>query len=218
VRLSAEGAPPNQRNYQIQNSGGSLYLAPADDGWNWQGGGGITLDRDLNLGVHNNLSVGGMLKLGNTATTCDSNTAGGLRYNPTTQAMEFCNGTSWGAFGGSGAADLPVGIVSTFNLATCPDGWNPLVMAEGRFIVGSGSLGSDTYSLGATGGSARHVLTVNEMPSHTHSVSLGGSGPQTTGYAKGGGVSGAVTSAATGGGQPHENRPPYLALLYCQKS
>lgn len=35
---------------------------------------------------------------------------------------------------------------------------------EGRFLLGS----DNSYSLGATGGEANHTLTINEMPSHTH--------------------------------------------------
>ena len=36
---------------------------------------------------------------------------------------------------------------------------------EDRFLLGAGS----TYAIGSTGGEAKHVLTVNEMPSHNHS-------------------------------------------------
>lgn len=38
----------------------------------------------------------------------------------------------------------------------------------GRVAIGRGTLGSDTYALAATGGSARHTLAAAEMPSHTH--------------------------------------------------
>ena len=38
------------------------------------------------------------------------------------------------------------------------------VKIEGRFLLGQ----SSSYSINATGGEATHTLTVNEMPSHTH--------------------------------------------------
>lgn len=123
---------------------------------------------------------------------------------------------------------FPSGAVMAFNLSSCPSGWSALANAEGRFIIGRGTLGSDTYSLGGTGGSARHTLTVSEMPSHDHDVGIpgwtpsyvefdyvGGSG--SLGGVKGDGRGPFLDIYPRGGNQPHENRPPYLALLYCQK-
>lgn len=58
----------------------------------------------------------------------------------------------------SGAIDqIPAGW------ALC-DGQNGTPDLRNRFIVGAGS----GYSIGATGGEATHILTINEMPSHTH--------------------------------------------------
>lgn len=80
-----------------------------------------------------------------------------------------------------------------------------------RFLLGSG----DTYTAGTTGGEATHTLTIEEMPSHTHSgvrrSSVGVTGTKSTG-------SSASTNSttydtdATGGGQAHNNMPPYLAV------
>jgi hypothetical protein len=41
---------------------------------------------------------------------------------------------------------------------------------EDRFLLAS----SSTYALGSTGGEATHTLTVAEMPSHSHSVTVTG--------------------------------------------
>jgi microcystin-dependent protein len=41
---------------------------------------------------------------------------------------------------------------------------------SGRFVVGAGSNGENTYSSSATGGMDRPTLTTNQMPSHTHKV------------------------------------------------
>lgn len=51
---------------------------------------------------------------------------------------------------------------TTFNL---PD-------LRGKFLLGS----SSEYSLGGTGGEKSHVLSINELPSHSHSVSVDYSG------------------------------------------
>lgn len=99
------------------------------------------------------------------------------------------------------------------------------------FIVGAG----DTYDTGDTGGSATHQLSVDEMPSHTHTsnphrhyhmplvtgdLDVEGIGvPQPnaaqivplaqnlTDYET-------VTNNNTGGGQPHNNLPPFVALRF----
>ena len=42
-----------------------------------------------------NLTVGGDLKLGNNAATCDGTTEGRQRYNSTYKNMQFCDGTYW---------------------------------------------------------------------------------------------------------------------------
>lgn len=88
-----------------------------------------------------------------------------------------------------------------------------------RFLLACGS----TYNAGATGGEAKHTLTINEMPSHRHQLTENGEGPSlypNWGTKSGWGVSsqhidgngGIVNSALTGGGQAHNNMPPYLAV------
>ena len=85
---------------------------------------------------------------------------------------------------------------------------------EGRFLLGT----SNSYALNTTGGEATHTLTISEMPSHNHTVSYlkqsagndyqfcAGIGAwQTTGVKNG-------NIEYTGGGQAHNNMPPYLAV------
>ena len=45
------------------------------------------------------LDVAGEVKFGNTASTCNATNEGQQRYNSTSKQMEFCNATSWMAFG-----------------------------------------------------------------------------------------------------------------------
>jgi microcystin-dependent protein len=84
------------------------------------------------------------------------------------------------------------------------------------------------YSLGQTGGEANHTLSLNEIPSHTHSLQginanqnsgnpangfLANTGSQTF-YAPPSNLvamfSGDIGS--TGGNQPHPNQSPYLVM------
>ncbi len=91
-----------------------------------------------------------------------------------------------------------------------------------RFVVGAGG----EYSVGDTGGEKSHTLSEREMPSHRHSYQFKGadlngswdgdnyfydasehySGNGNTKY-----------TDYTGGGEAHENRPPYYALCYIMR-
>lgn len=99
IRFSAEGAPAGQRNYQIQNSGGSLHFGPVDDNWAWQVG-YISIDRNLNLNIPGRLTVGGAVKLAGASEACNGGAAGSIRYNASGQRIEFCDGAGWKAMGG----------------------------------------------------------------------------------------------------------------------
>lgn len=80
-----------------------------------------------------------------------------------------------------------------------------------RFLLGSG----DTYTAGVTGGEATHTLTIEEIPSHTHSgvrrSSVGVTGSKSTGSSASTNNT-TYDTDATGGGQAHNNMPPYLAV------
>jgi hypothetical protein len=81
-----------------------------------------------------------------------------------------------------------------------------------RFLLGYG----DTYAAGDTGGEATHVLTINEMPSHTHKLDRGNYGNlrrEEIAYSNGESVqSDSWGVQSTGGGQAHNNMPPYLVV------
>ncbi len=152
---------------------------------------------------------------------------------------------------------LPRGVIVMWSgsIASIPPGWalcdgGTYTAPDGaqvttpnlkdRFIVGAGG----SYSVGATGGSNTVTLTVDQIPSHTHSASCSTDGEHThTYYPKANGLSmprgsysdsgfqypvtgttdpagshsHTITIGATGGGQPHENRPPYYALAFIMK-
>lgn len=101
------------------------------------------------------------------------------------------------------------------------------------FILAAGT----TYPAGSSGGEATHALTVNEMPSHSHSFGVSRyvpallskdivdvHAPDRTGStyrvpgtsSTGPGWNDMTNTAAKGGGLPHNNMPPYIAM-YCYK-
>lgn len=89
----------------------------------------------------------------------------------------------------------------------------------GRFLLGADT----TYSAGSTGGEETHTLTINEMPSHSHGIrtnSVVGDMDWVPVDHKSNkrqdelnfNWEGTVIST-TGGGQAHNNMPPYLAVF-----
>lgn len=171
---------------------------------------------------------------------------------------------------------IPPGAIMAFRTTACPSGWTQATDLSGRVVIGTGTLGTDTYNLSAGGGSARHNVAIANLPSHNHrstinppkvATSTNGNhshGAATLANTKPGATSSLaayvgqpikpsdiglaglhpsaytagnpnqsaagqhahtvqipafnVTSTNTGGGQPLDTRPPYRALLYCEKA
>ncbi|WP_139792901.1 hypothetical protein [Pseudophaeobacter leonis] len=112
-------------------------------------------------------------------------------------------------------AGIPRNAVVAFDQPNCPAGWDPYHHADGRFILGLG----DDNSLGATGGSETHRLTIEEMPTHDHGAVFGGDGGKAGmlnewSYH----ASGYERMRPAGGGRAHDNMPPFIVLIYCKKS
>ena len=88
------------------------------------------------------------------------------------------------------------------------------IAIEGRFLLGT----SSNYNINTTGGEATHRLTISEMPSHYHAQKVtanAGSGAIRTDYKNEGEsrvVDHGVSTSATGGGQAHNNMPPYVSV------
>ena len=125
--------------------------------------------------------------------------------------------TATGDAATKGYADLaayPVGAIYISTVSTSPASlfggtWERL---KDRFLLGAG----DTYSAGSTGGEAEHTLTVGEMPSHSHEVRCvrynSGADPYVTGNGSVKYVHETFGTYSSGGDQPHNNMPPYLAV------
>ena len=133
----------------------------------------------------------------------------------------------------------PVGSIYISTSSTSPASlfggeWTQI---NGRFLIGTGapennddgtSPGSYDFAADSKGGEATHTLTINEMPSHNHSLvrqqwymsdsvvsSMSGSIFSWKSN-EGGTTSGTYTNTYdigyTGGSNPHNNLPPYLAV------
>lgn len=89
-----------------------------------------------------------------------------------------------------------------------------------RFLIGSGG----TYSTGVTGGETSVTLTVDQMPSHTHGELVTASSPTGGWYSRVVADTGQNEptveirqTAQTGGGQAHNNMPPYIGCNIWRK-
>jgi microcystin-dependent protein len=90
---------------------------------------------------------------------------------------------------------------------------------KGRVVAGFDAGQSEFNTIGETGGSKTHTLTVGEMPSHTHPYQLfpnsfGGNNP----YPGQAGIAINTTVGATGGDGAHNNLQPYMAMNYIIKT
>lgn len=89
----------------------------------------------------------------------------------------------------------------------------------GKVLVGAGSNGGRNFTAGSTGGEYEHTLTINEMPSHTHTVTdwwfkrnEGDQLGNTHGDELLGNSYSTETTSAAGGGRPHNNMQPYVVV------
>lgn len=132
-----------------------------------------------------------------------------------------------GSGGGStGGSSVPSGGIIMWSGTDIPDGWalcdgeNGTPDLRGRFVLG----GSDTHSVGETGGEEEVTLTEVQMPKHQHRVYTTGTTAgqsyywvtSTTNTNKATTADGALTSYK-GGSEPHNNMPPYYVLAYIMK-
>jgi len=140
---------------------------------------------------------------------------------------------------------VPDGAVVAF-LSPCKevDGWEDYADGAGKFLLGAGKgvlrpqgphrppqskseMPLSEIKFGDQGGQEAHTLTIDEMPGHNHGNGPGQYLVQITGRDT---VHASTDSSSNeidirrgfaikvaGGGQPHNNMPPYIALHFCQK-
>jgi microcystin-dependent protein len=118
------------------------------------------------------------------------------------------------------------------------DGTNGTPDLRGRFVAGLHPADADYDAIGKTGGAKAVTLTANQMPSHTHTVNDPTHSHTIVGNARftgNGGVGGGgfleyfdgtttssqatgITLQNAGGGEAHENRPPFYALAFVMRT
>ena len=247
--------------------------------------GGAVYSSEYKLGVAGSVSVSGSVIasgfIGNASTVTNG------VYTNTNQTISG-NKTFSGTTSFTGTIDgialvnkmFPVGAIYITAGNTNPGtflGGTWTQIAQGRTLIGVGTLGSDTYAAGDTGGSSRVTLSISEMPAHNHG---GNTGINSVGHTHSGTtttegahthtvttragvindqisrVNGSVSSGDTeatsvyadpstmtsagshshtfttgdqsanhthsilsqGGGEAHENRMPYLAVYFWQRT
>lgn len=125
------------------------------------------------------------------------------------------------------ANSIPSGVITMWSgsSANIPTGWtlcngsNGTPDLRGRFILGGGG----SYNPGDVGGEAEVTLTKSQIPTHTHKLyvtegEFTGTGMNTLAYGKAGVYTSNYTGGNTGGGEAHNNMPPYYALCYIMKT
>jgi hypothetical protein len=174
-----------------------------------------------------NISAVNTLSFASTSQTAAYTGATPGTYTNTNMTID-ANGKISAIASGS-AGTIPIGgiILWSGSVASIPSNWslcngiNNTPNLMDRFIIGAGS----TYSVGTTGGSSTVTLTTNELPSHTHnitvryintSVSGGGDSRVTSVGGAPSNIDPAVTgtSNSTGAGNAFYILPPYYALCY----
>jgi len=138
-----------------------------------------------------------------------------------TGGFKFPDGTVQATAATSGGLPSNVIVMWSGAINGIPTGWalcdgtNGTPDLRDRFVVGAGN----EYMVGDTGGEKEHVLTVAEMPEHSHDYQKDTGLGMRTDYMQSntGRDQSMHTTDPEGGNQPHENRPPYFALAYIMK-
>ena len=168
-------------------------------------------------------------KIANDAVTADKlansiNTTIAGKANTGANLSTFTNDTNYITL----AQAFTTGMIIMWSgaISNIPSGW---VLCDGsnntpnltdKFIVGAGN----SYAVAATGGADSVTLTVAQIPSHNHPIQIR-TGIDDNNFSFNNGFSsdrndsgGTFNSNNTGGGQSHENRPPYYALAFIMKT
>ena len=166
--------------------------------------------KDLLVSDGDTLPIGSIIPYGSSTTPSNWLKCDGSAVSRTTYSELFSViGTLYGSGDGS----------TTFNLPNL----------KGKVTIGQDTTDSDFNTIGKTGGEKEHILNVYEMPAHNHNLNAFTSGSGSTGRFTGT-YEWSSTSSDTegtrwigdtvyaGGGQAHNNIPPYIVSNYIIKA
>lgn len=121
-------------------------------------------------------------------------------------------------------------IISTIsdNPSTYYAGTQWTLFGQGRTLVGIDTSQSEFNTLLKTGGEKTHKLTVAEMPSHRHDITVDGiimqlrvggtSGTSWRAVSLEGNLNGTTKADSTGGDGSHNNMPPYICVYMWKRT
>lgn len=115
----------------------------------------------------------------------------------------------------------PVGAIYISTSSSNPGvlfGGTWVAWGSGRVPVGVNTNDSDFNTVEKTGGEKKHILTVSEIPSHSHNIKIGNNVVPGNNLF---GVSNETGQAATeyaGGGQSHNNLQPYITCYMFKRT
>lgn len=122
----------------------------------------------------------------------------------------------------------PVGAIYMSTSPTNPGtlvGGTWVAWGSGRVPVGVNTSDSDFNTVEKTGGEKKHILTVNEMPSHSHSARVMAENDSNPYYGKDNYFKAGANSQEaeagtfpTGGGQAHNNLQPYITCYMFKRT
>ena len=131
--------------------------------------------------------------------------------------------TSWGAWTSDSLRAYPIGSIYIAYEHTSPASrfggtWTRITEA---FLWATSSGGT----IGQTGGESTHTLTASEIPSHSHTVAVANT---TTGGTAAANIIrynseatsylGSIGTTSTGGGESHNNMPPYIQVAVWRRT
>jgi microcystin-dependent protein len=127
---------------------------------------------------------------------------------------------------------IPRGIIIMWNSTQIPNGWtlcdgtNCTPDLRGRFILGYDNK-QGLCKIGQTGGEENHLLTIGEIPSHSHTYNINNNASSFLTGASGAGASSANATNTSGindftylnssTNSAHNNMPPFYVLTYIMK-
>jgi microcystin-dependent protein len=209
---------PNLRNRFIVGAGGNYN--PGDTG----GSDSVTLNVSQ-LPAHSHTgttaSAGGHVHSGSTASA-----GAHVHSGSTASAGTHSHSGSTATAGGHSHSGSTSGVgnhshsITVYQTNSYQLGNNTALDRSGASTGSTGGAGAHSHSLNIdSAGAHTHSLSINSAGDHTHSLSINSAGDHTHSLSinSAGDHTHTVTVGNTGGGQSHENRPPYYALAFIMR-